>query len=155
SQCTLGDQCVGGVCQPGPNAPDGAACYDGSICTGPDTCTAGVCHGDPIVCPGVADGCHPGPTCDEMHGCVNPPFANGTPCDDGDRCPADGRCTVGVCSGTPIDACHIDEYACYRATGGRPVTQTVALADRLGSSDMVLGRATVGCNPATDGTPFE
>jgi hypothetical protein len=143
------------VCQPGPVAPDGTSCFDNDACTAGDHCQGGQCVGNPIVCPGASDQCHEPKTCDPVHGCMNAPLANGTPCDDGDRCTSEDTCKLGVCGGTPIPACHIDEFKCYQGTGPKRVAQPVTLDGRLGTTDTVLGRADTACNPASDGGPFE
>jgi hypothetical protein len=155
NDCTLGDQCMGGACQAGGTAPDGTICFDGSACTTSDQCQAGICIGTPIVCPGAEDQCHPAPSCDPVHGCMDPPFANGTSCDDGDRCTSDDSCKLGVCGGTQIDACHIDQFACYGGRGGPSAGQMVTATDRFGTAQLAVGQATSVCNPASDGGPFE
>jgi len=153
--CTIDDQCVGGICQGGGSAPDGSFCFDGSLCTEGDHCESGACVGTPLVCSGLGDQCHPGPTCDPNRGCVNPPAADGEPCDDGDRCTADDSCKLGVCGGTRIQACRIDQFACYGRAGGTARNQPVDVTNRFGSAQVALGRPSTVCNPASDGGPYE
>jgi hypothetical protein len=144
---------MAGECESTGTLPDGSFCFDNSACTLSDHCVGGNCVGTPVVCPGSADQCHPGPTCDPRSGCNNPPEADGTTCDDGDRCTTDDSCKLGVCGGTRVEACHIDQFACY---GGGAIAAPVG--DRrgsLGGGQFDLGRSTASCHPATDGFPFE
>ncbi len=136
--------------------PDGVSCFDGNQCTAGDHCEGGTCVGAPIICGGSPpDQCHEVPTCDPSRGCVSPPKANGAPCDDGDPCTGDDSCKLGVCGGTPIPACHVDQFKCYRARGGRSTAQTLEVSDDFGASHLVVGRASGMCNPASDGGPLE
>ena len=55
--CVALDQChVPGTCAPttgicsNPNAPDGTACSDGSVCTAADSCQGGACAGTALTC---------------------------------------------------------------------------------------------------------
>jgi hypothetical protein len=123
--CTIGDQCSGGVCQPGVQKD----CGDGMTCTN-DVCdtSTGVCSNpencvSPQVCNAAGD-CEdpaciaPANSCDDSNvctnndwdatvlggicPCVNTPIANGTSCDDGDPCTLDDVCSNSVCQpGTP------------------------------------------------------
>ena len=76
-----------------------SSCNDGNACNGPDTCDGrGHCVGQApfTICPG--DECRDPIACDPQVGCLNPPKADGTPCDDGDACSGD-QCVGGVCIG--------------------------------------------------------
>jgi subtilisin family serine protease len=74
------DGCRTYVCDPATSAcldlpkPDGARCYDGSLCTENDTCQAGVCiGGNPVECV-PPDACHYAGTCNAASGtCEIPP----------------------------------------------------------------------------------
>jgi hypothetical protein len=124
--CAAKDQChLVGVCNPAngtcsnPNKPDATACNDGSMCTVGDVCMAGVCRpGPPKACP-PADQCRN--LCDPATGACNPPKANGTKCDDGNKCTTgQDVCTGGLCTGKAkdcgADACHTPG-TCAPATG--------------------------------------
>jgi hypothetical protein len=119
--CTALDAChVAGTCDPttgacsNPNAADGIACNDGSLCTQIDRCQAGVCvGGTPVVCAAL-DQCHVAGTCNPLTGtCSNPPAANGTACSDGNKCTQSDTCQSGACVGAnPVtcvasDPCHV------------------------------------------------
>jgi cysteine-rich repeat protein len=96
-----GEQCDGGECCSW-NCQFAAAdsgCSDGNACNDPDACDgAGHCVGQPplTICPGSE--CRDPVACDPQLGCLNPPKADGTPCDDGDVCSGD-QCLGGVCIG--------------------------------------------------------
>ena len=79
---------------------NGTACNDGNACTTGDSCQAGVCvSGSPVVCT-ASDQCHDAGVCDPATGlCLNPPKADGTPCDDGNASTVNDLCTAGVCAG--------------------------------------------------------
>lgn len=118
--CTVGDQCLQGVCTGSADVDcdDGnvctldacdpmagckhthqqGACDDGNACTVEDFCLDSACK------PGSALDCNDGDVCtfDNCHaelGCENPP--NTAPCDDGSACTkgdvcADGNCVPGA-----------------------------------------------------------
>ena len=71
-ECTV-DVCTESGCM---NTPDNDLCYDDNMCT------------DDI--------------CDLQTGCINPPTAQGTPCDDGNACTEADTCSDGVCTGIPV-----------------------------------------------------
>ncbi len=121
--CTLGDECLGGSCQPGGalNCNDDNVCTDDhcdpalgctysdnsqpcsdvNACTLSDVCSEGICQG------GSAVDCNDGSVCTDdscspQLGCVN--TANTAPCNDNNACTFDEACTAGVCQpGTPVD----------------------------------------------------
>ena len=69
------------------------ACQDGNVCTTGDTCQAGSCvGGPPIDCDDLND-CTDD-TCDSKLGCQHP--FNTLPCDDGDLCTDQDRCSGGA-----------------------------------------------------------
>jgi len=87
--------CLEGVCTTTPRT--GGACDDNNACTFDTVCTDGVCAGgDEIVCVDgdkcTDDGCHP------SIGCVFGP--NADPCDDGNACTGEDRCSSTGCQGT-------------------------------------------------------
>jgi hypothetical protein len=127
--CTTGDSCSNGVCggsavvcpaaapcavsacdaatgmcasQP---RPDGTTCSDGSACTRSDSCQRGVClGGDPVVCSGGA--CQEAGVCDAATGlCPSVSKADGTLCEDGNRCTLEDRCAAGACLPGPPKSC--------------------------------------------------
>jgi hypothetical protein len=118
--CTPLDGChAAGVCNPATGAcsspvlPNGTVCNDGNPCTQADSCLAGSCvGGNPKTCTAI-DACHNVGVCNPATGaCTTPPAANGTPCNDGNRCTQSDTCLAGVCLGgnpitcTAVDQCH-------------------------------------------------
>jgi len=123
--CTTGDQCTGGSCggafitctpldqchQAGtcdpntglcsnPTQPNGTPCNDGNACTTGDHCTGGACGGTAVTCTPL-DQCHQAGTCDSNTGqCSNPLQPDNTPCNDGNVCTINDKCTNGTCSGS-------------------------------------------------------
>src|SRR5207248_7242986 len=132
--------CGNGVVDAGEQCDDGAANGTATSCCAPDctfksagtacndactagTCQSGVCIGNnPVVCT-ASDQCHNAGTCDPATGlCSDPAAADGTVCDDGDRCTATDTCQSGTCTGanpvicTASDQCH-EAGTCDPATG--------------------------------------
>jgi hypothetical protein len=143
--CTVGDQCQGIVCKPGPalacddhnlcsddscdpvagciHEDNIAMCTDDDVCTLMDDCVDGSCTGfQPLDCsdgnPCTDDLCHP------QEGCVYQ--FNTNACDDGSDCTYDDVCNAGVCSGEgsldcdddnpcTIDSC-LDDGGCEYAS---------------------------------------
>ncbi|MFH1530373.1 MAG: hypothetical protein ABIK09_06515 [Pseudomonadota bacterium] len=124
NECTIGDQCVGGVCM-GEGAlacdddnpctldiclPQGGCahedlsgpCSDGDLCTVNDSCQQGLCA------PGPAPICDDGNPCTEdscgAGGCQFAPLI-GAPCDDGNDCTQTDACVAGLCVGTVAKDC--------------------------------------------------
>lgn len=165
--CTALDGCHDvGVCNPAtgqcsnPNKMDGSACSDSNACTQTDTCVAGVCSGMmPVVC-ATPDQCHDAGVCDTTSGmCSNPAKADGSACDDNNKCTTSDQCTAGVCTpGTPktcapSDQCH-DAGACDPATGNcsNPNKMNGAACDdndKCTTSDQCNAGACVGGTPVT------
>lgn len=74
-----------------------------------------------VIC-AAGDSCHVAGACDPATGrCTNPPAADGSACDDGNKCTRTDTCQAGVC------------------VGGNPVTCTAADACKTAGT----------CNPAT------
>ena len=93
--------CTNGVCDVG-DKPDGTECDDRRcLFTQTDTCQAGACMGgNPVICTAL-DQCHDVGVCNTTTGvCSNPEKADGTACNDNDKCTNDDVCTNGVCDGT-------------------------------------------------------
>ncbi len=125
------EACAGdGVCDPMtgmcgyPPAENGTTCDDGDKCTQVDTCQAGKCAGAlPIACDSPGP-CEESGACDPMSGaCAYTPKADGTACDDQDKCTPEDTCKSGVCApGKPLtcdppsDECHA-EGVCNPGTG--------------------------------------
>jgi len=119
--CTTGERCYGGLCGGGAaldcddqnpctddtcrtNVPGGcvytpnrAECEDGDACTLGDRCADRVCV------PGAAKDCDDDNPCtadrcdSETGACVEEALADGTDCDEGDRCDGVWECGDGVC----------------------------------------------------------
>src|SRR2546428_2140272 len=98
--CTGGQVCVAGVCQP---CVTDAQCTDGNACNGAETCQAGACvAGSRLNC----DDGSPCRTdsCDQTAGCLHVPLLDGTSCSDGNVCNGAETCQLGVCSpGAPLN----------------------------------------------------
>ena len=118
--CLALDQChVAGTCDPAtgtcsdPNAPDGAACDDGSGCASSDACSAGVCVGGSTPaesCNGLDDNCDG--TVDEegATGCVDYYYDS-----DGDGYGVGGPTLTGL---APTTSCLCAPSGNYQATQG-------------------------------------
>jgi hypothetical protein len=101
SICDDNDVCTTDVCDPDTTGCsyefNTAPCDDGTICTQADACDAGTCAGAAIDCddgnPCTDDSCSP------SVGCLHPPTADGTTCDDGLDCSVNDACAAGQCGG--------------------------------------------------------
>src|SRR2546428_12542131 len=90
--CTGGQVCVAGVCQP---CVTDAQCTDGNACNGAETCQSGACvAGSPLNC----DDGNPCTTdsCDQTAGCLHVPLLDGTSCSDGNVCNGAETCQPGA-----------------------------------------------------------
>lgn len=172
--CGGTDTCRAGVCTPGtpPDCDDGNACTtdacsatlgrcthtsragccrtdadcaDADACTTRERCQAGVCVSTPVVCP------DPGPCgtsrCDATQGCLVMPVADGTPCDDGNRCTRAETCQAGQCRepvGRAADTeplMSVERFAVRSA--GRAGQRLRGSAVLSGGADMEVGTAGV------------
>ena len=130
SLCTVGDQCLGGECVPGPapecddenvctddlcdpqsgcvNKPNFDPCTDDNACTVGDACVQGEC-----VIAGELDCDDDNPctddSCDPEVGCVNVP--NQGDCDDGNACTTGDHCVEAACVYTGLANCD-DKNVC-------------------------------------------
>ena len=144
--CTHGDACDAGLCLPGAltvcddknvcttdscdtatgkcrSVPgkSGSTCDDGNACTDKDTCSLGAClPGALTICddndPCTAD------ACDTKTGkCTTPAAADGSVCDDGQKCTLNDACYAGKCASGQALVCQDDNPctadACDKATG--------------------------------------
>ncbi len=79
---------------------DGTECDDGDLCTGNDTCSSAQCAGLPVDCSEFGGPCGIA-SCDPAGAQINcniiTPVKDGTPCDDGEACTAEGLCVDGQC----------------------------------------------------------
>ena len=121
--CTLGDVCKGGKCQPGASKTcpaqglclvgicspktgecstasdnEGKACDDGTKCTNGDACKAGSCVGTAVTC--NDNNVCTDDSCDKVKGCVS--TNNSKPCDDNNACVKKEACAGGKCQGTQV-----------------------------------------------------
>lgn len=122
NSCTLGDQCVAGVCA-GTTAPDGNPCEDeGNACT-VDTCNTGMCTHDVAghagaVCRPPESNCDLSETCTGTDTACPPDlFADdGTSCNDGNPCSVADVCMGGECTpGSPGNSgatCRSEDGSC-------------------------------------------
>jgi hypothetical protein len=122
--CTASDACHdAGTCNPmtgmcsNPAKADGAACSDDNACTLGESCHAGVCGGgSAVTCSTPGDACHEAAVCDPSTGqCVNPPKADGTPCDDANECTETDTCQAGACTGGDPVLCEQPDQPCHYA----------------------------------------
>ncbi len=83
-------------------ARNGARCSDGNPCTLNDACRGMNCNGTELACTAL-DQCHNAGTCDRASGrCTNPPKADGSTCNDMNRCTSADACRGGSCAGTVV-----------------------------------------------------
>ena len=116
NQCTVGDQCGGGWCMPGPPLPcddenlcttdvctakEGCTtvnntlpCNDGNPCTTADACTGGGCQGGPALDCDDSNPCTDD-SCSPDSGCIHENNAAG--CEDGNACTTGDNCVAGAC----------------------------------------------------------
>ncbi len=93
-----------GICSD-PLKPDGSACSDDSVCTDQDQCLAGICiPGPPISCDD-ANPCTDDPVCDSQSGCVHTNLPDETSCSDENFCNGDEVCQNGVCTAGVPPSC--------------------------------------------------
>ncbi|HEY2899382.1 MAG TPA: hypothetical protein VGL59_02315 [Polyangia bacterium] len=118
--CSALDRCHAvGACDPGtgtcsnPNQPNGTNCDDGNKCNGIETCQGGSCAAGTAVTCSAMDRCHTVGACNPSTGtCSNPSQADGTNCDDGNKCNGIETCKSGLCAAgtavtcTVLDRCH-------------------------------------------------
>ncbi|MEW5853230.1 MAG: hypothetical protein AB2A00_30900, partial [Myxococcota bacterium] len=85
-------------------------CSDNSTCTEGDHCSNGICVGNDVsdTCPDDDNPCT-SRFCDPFAGCGQ--VYNAAPCDDGDACSVNDRCSGGGCSGEAV-LCPDDDNAC-------------------------------------------
>ena len=120
SSCTRDDACVGGICVGAPVGEPRCACDDddacgwlddGDLCNGRMRCRDHVCVFDfasPVVCPAAAAACKVA-ACDPADGqCHDVNVANGTTCDDANRCTREDHCDAGLCIGAALDCTDLD-----------------------------------------------
>src|SRR6266852_6617119 len=100
ADCTAGQVCVAGVCQP---CITNADCSDNTVCNGLETCVAGVCQpGTPLDC--SDNNVCTTDTCDPLLGCQHTPVLDGTSCSDGNVCNGAETCLAGTCTvGTALN----------------------------------------------------
>ncbi len=139
NKCTTGDHCMGGKCVGGqtvqchdnppcktngkcnPNTGqceytfnDGVSCDDGNLCSTGGTCYQGECKGgSQVQCPNNPP-CKINGHCNPSTGQCEYTMNNGTPCDDGDECTVNDKCSGGQCiAGTPYCTMHPCASGCY------------------------------------------
>ena len=106
---------------------NGSYCSDGDPCWVGESCQSGVCSGgSAYACPAPPQ-CHSAGTCtpnpnNGFAECTYPNEANGTSCDDDNKCTQTDTCQAGTCTGSnPIvcvakDQCHV-AGTCNPSTG--------------------------------------
>jgi hypothetical protein len=152
-----------GSCEAEPRA-DGTGCDDADACTTGDACSVGSCEGTTIDCSTLDGACVTG-ACDATTGaCETMPVAEGTACDDGDRCTTDDACAAGTCGGAPLDCssmsdgcnaatCDASTGACVRAplADGRPCDDGARCTTVDRCSAGVCAGTDVDCSYLDDG----
>ena len=135
-----------GQCKEQPIEMDGAACDDGSKCTGPqDFCEAGVCAGKGIVCDD--NNLCTNDACDAAIGCVFTYNAGG--CDDGNPCTESDSCKAGQCTGAQTQQCACSSSAdCAQYEDGDLCNGSLVCS---GNKCVVDPTSVVTC-PGADGT---
>jgi hypothetical protein len=143
--------------------PNDVACDDGNACNGVETCdrpgsAMGTCvAGTPVVCGESSAQCTR-LVCNPASGACEPtPVADGTPCDDENRCTRDDECDDGTCRGTPAVFCAGDQ--CNTAGLCIPLTGECADIPKPGADcddgnpctehDVCSGTGTCGGTPKT------
>jgi hypothetical protein len=167
----------------------GASCDDGNACT-KDSCALGLCSQTTITCddgnPCTTDACDPAAgctatandagTCSDENACTTDTCVSGkcisktnAPCDDGDKCTADGCDPDKGCTALPLPAGSCDDKnACTTDTcdpaigckhaaipgcsGGLPYSQAFNCGD-TSLATWKLSAAVGGVGWAFDGTP--
>jgi cysteine-rich repeat protein len=150
--CTTGDTCTDGSCTPTDwlncddsnpctddscdskigciHTPNSDSCDDANACTDGDKCNSGQCvGGPPPACddsnPCTSDSCSPDSGCVYVH--------NEVPCDDGEVCTINDKCSNGLCVGGETLACNDDNIctddACIPGQGCQFVTNLVDCDD--------------------------
>jgi len=147
----------------------GEECDDGNTTSGDgcsDTCQVEICFtcaGTPSVCSPkcvAADQCHQG-VCDSGTGaCSYPSKSDGSPCNDGDGCPAD-TCEAGVCQ--PVSCPNVDAVVLPGkplnvkiATGKTAVKKTLGITVRnADTADRTISLSVdgSGCPAGVAGSP--
>ena len=121
SDCNDGNPCMAHTCTAGKCAfkpMSTGTCDDGNPCTTGDTCQAGKCLGGAGLDCDDNDLCTKD-TCDPKTGCLHA-FANGVPCDDGQKCTTQDVCNGGKCLGVApncADNNPCTDDTCADATG--------------------------------------
>jgi hypothetical protein len=146
--------CVSGSCTTVADvSKNGLPCETGNLCTA-DTCNDGRCQQGPVtvICPDPqCQKCNPATgTCQ--------PVANGTACDDGNKCTLNDTCQAGVCTPGPLKDCSDNNEcttdSCDPATGNcvhTPLTGTPCetgnkcTADTCQNGTCQQGPVTVTC----------
>lgn len=114
----LDDECNQGVCDEALGEcfqepiNIGQSCDDGQYCTVNQTCNAdGECVGEPRDCSHLDELCRTG-FCQEdgkSKGCVAIDHSHKMPCDTGQFCVINEKCTFGECVGDPRDCSSLDD----------------------------------------------
>ena len=98
--CDDANPCTDDLCRPDGSCAllhNTAPCSDADPCTENDVCANAQCHGSPLDCSWLDDGCAQG-QCNSASGqCQPSPAPDGTACDDGDPCTSEESCVGGVC----------------------------------------------------------
>jgi hypothetical protein len=150
--CIDGKVCTDDTCDPAVGCVfknNSAPCDDGSLCTAVDTCSGGVCKGsqppdcaDANLC--TDDLCHP------LSGCYH--TNNSAPCDDGDPCTLEDKCSQAKCTSGKTKDCNdknsCTDDVCNKITGECDYTNRNGLpcddGNACKSNDLCFGPVCMG-----------
>ena len=116
--CDVAETCTGTstVCPADAFRSSGAVCRPAAdLCDVPESCTGSgpSCPADARVVCTPQDQCHVAGTCDPTTGrCSNPAAEDGRSCDDGNVCTTGDECKAGVCRGTLVHGCCVQDRDC-------------------------------------------
>lgn len=107
--CDTDDPCSFASCSPDKGcsvtpAPENTPCNDTNACTTADKCIFGVCTGLTIACQ-TKTACQVHTGCTAAGECIFESAADGTACDDGNKCTLNDQCQDGTCFPGPAAVC--------------------------------------------------
>jgi hypothetical protein len=100
TDCANGLNCLQSQCTSLSPQPLGGDCTDIIQCPANARCTEGICGGDGGFCLNAGTDCASGHNCLQSQCTPLPPRALGASCSDIIQCPANARCTDGICGGS-------------------------------------------------------
>ncbi|NUN14499.1 MAG: hypothetical protein HUU55_12790, partial [Myxococcales bacterium] len=172
--CTTGDVCNNGTCMgdwascPCSSDEDCPSQADGDLCSGTLFCdttsTPAVCKldlGSIVQCPPSENPCQQS-ACDPKTGlCTPSAVPDGNPCDDGNLCTTNDKCSAGICTSSDPTLCDdqnpCTDDTCSPSEGCQHITNTMPCDDETACtvSDTCAGGTCVGTSiqDCDDGNP--